>query len=769
MDKCSEDFNELIAATQRMHHQHKMVLSFWDYLELVRRHPAQFLRNSSQYLAAMFEHYGTHPTHELCTSAKKFKLFEMITPERVAVIGGEGVQHQIMDTLRAFITYGHSFKLLLLHGPNGSSKSTTVAAITGAMEDYSHTDEGAIYKFSWIFSQDRQLHSPALDRSTSIGFADAGATHGRHDLPSLAGLDEAKISAKINSEFRENPIYLLPMPLRQQFLSSLQYSQDKASETGQTDPLAAIPEHIWLKGLSKKNKDIFDHLLAAYQGDLRGVLRHVQVERFYLSRHYRHGIATVEPQMSIDATERQLTMDHYIKELPSVLKSMNFFDYSGPLVEGNRGLIEFSDFLKRPLETFKYLLNTIELRSVQLTSATALLDTVFVATTNDKHWEAFASLPDFNSFRGRIHLITVPYLLDVHQEMQIYTKDCIRLERSITIAPHTLKILCLFAVMTRLRPPALDDFDAKHSPTLKRLNPLLKAALYNGDLQQLHHPTGLTKTQQQELAQLTLKLKQQFINHPHYEGKYGVSPRLVRDMLHGASRQAEQGHLSVVDILETITQLITRDDMYEFLRREAEGSYHNPAECLSLLRQEYQAIFEDELLESMAMAESQQYHQLLHKYVHHVVTSMRQEKLIDAPTATPQEPSEDFMKSVEATLNVSARHLEFRESLLTRLASYKIDHPDSSIQLEQLFDDLLHQIKQHYYRSKQPQISALCHNILHTAMHPDDPLPADAAANVERTLHHLHHDYGYHQVAVVRSLQMCLSQTQSKLKHTEQA
>lgn len=764
MDKSTEDFHQLITASQRQHHEHKMVLSFWDYLELVRRHPAQFLRNSSQYLAAMFEHYGTHPAHEQGEPVKKFKLFEMSTPERVAVIGGERPQHQIMDALRAFVTYGHSFKLLLLHGPNGSSKSTTVAAITGAMEDYSHTDEGAIYKFSWIFSQDRQMHSPALDRSTAIGFAGGTQTEGSHNPPSLAGLDEAKISAKINSEFRENPIYLLPMPLRQQFLSSLPYGQGEEEEASQADFQNHIPEHIWLKGLSKKNKDIFDHLLAAYKGDLRGVLRHVQVERFYLSRHYRHGIATVEPQMSIDATERQLTMDHYIKELPSVLKSMSFFDYSGALVDGNRGLVEFSDFLKRPLETFKYLLNTIELRSVQFSSATALLDTVFVATTNDKHWEAFASLPDFNSFRGRIHIITVPYLLEVHQEMQIYAKDCMRLEHTTTIAPHTLKILCLFAVMTRLRPPALDDFDPKHSATLKRLNPLLKAALYNGDLQKLHHPTGLTKTQHHELSQLTLKLQQQFVNQPHYEGKFGASPRLVRDMLHAAARQAKEGHLSVIDILETLTQLITRKDMYEFLRREAQGSYHNPAEFITLLRQEYQAIFEDELLESMAMAESQQYHRLLHKYIHHVVTSMRQEKLIDAPGGAPQEPSEDFMKSVETTLNVSTPHLEFRESLLTRLASYKIDHPQASIQLEELFDDLLHQIKQHYYRSKQPQIHRLCQNILHTGTHPDDPLPAAATADVERALHHLQHEYGYHKVVVVRSLQMCLTQTHSKLK-----
>ena len=751
----TEQFYQLASAYQRTHLDHKMVMSFWDYLELIQQQPSQFLRNSSQYLTDMFEHYQTHPTHELCSTSYKSQIFDIATPERDAVIGGERPQQQLIDALRSFVTLGGAFKLLLLHGPNGSSKSTTIASITGAMEDYSHTDQGALYKFSWIFSKDKQMNSSALDPSITIGFTDGSAPHSSQDFSSLAGLEEAKISAKINSEFRENPIYLLPMPLRQQFLESLNLT---------AQPTIAMPNHIWCKGLSKKNQDIFDHLLAAYNGNLRDVLRHVQVERFHFSRHYRHGIATVEPQMSVDAAERQVTMDRYLKELPAVLSTISFYEYSGALVDGNRGVVEFSDFLKRPLETFKYLLNTIELRSVQLNSATALLDTVFVATTNDKHWEAFAALPDFNSFRGRIHLITVPYLLEVDQEIKIYHHDYARLQTSTTIAPHTAKILCLFAVMTRLRPPDPTPFETKHSATLKAVTPLLKAAIYNGDIHQPHRDTQLTKAQKSFLHHNTVKLKNQYVYHSHYEGKFGASPRLIRDILHSAAREAKAGHLTAVDILATLTKLVTRDDLYEFLRLKPDGVYHKPTEFIALLQHEYQTLFEYELLESMAMAESQQYQKLLSDYINHVVHAMRREKIVDPTSGTHQSPDDNFMKTIESTIGVTKDHQAFRESLLARLASYKIDNPNATINLDQVFDDLVKKIKQHYYSSKRAQIATLCQNILKAELSSDEQLSADEHDEVHRTLYHLNQHYGYHKTAAIRSLQLCLKQPHSKLK-----
>jgi len=39
----------------------------------------------------------------------------------------------------------------LLHGPKGSAKSTVAACIMAALEHYSTLDEGALYRFHWVF------------------------------------------------------------------------------------------------------------------------------------------------------------------------------------------------------------------------------------------------------------------------------------------------------------------------------------------------------------------------------------------------------------------------------------------------------------------------------------------------------------------------------------------------------------------------------------------------------------------------------------------
>src|SRR5437868_3309085 len=46
---------------------------------------------------------------------------------------------------------GRTNRLILLHGPNGSAKSTCIASLQRGMEHYSTLDEGALYRFNWIF------------------------------------------------------------------------------------------------------------------------------------------------------------------------------------------------------------------------------------------------------------------------------------------------------------------------------------------------------------------------------------------------------------------------------------------------------------------------------------------------------------------------------------------------------------------------------------------------------------------------------------------
>ena len=95
--------------------------------------------------------------------------------------------------------------------------------------------------------------------------------------------------------------------------------------------------------LSYKSRSIFDALIASCDGDLGRVMQHVQVERYFLSRRYRRGLATVEPQMAVDAKIQQLTADRSTTSScdHSTLRAL---PTHWPLVDANRGVLEFADF-----------------------------------------------------------------------------------------------------------------------------------------------------------------------------------------------------------------------------------------------------------------------------------------------------------------------------------------------------------------------------------------------------------------------------------------
>src|SRR5678815_4641919 len=117
--------------------------------------------------------------------------------------------------------------------------------------------------------------------------------------------------------------------------------------------------------------------------------------------------------MSVDAAERQLTMDRSLASLPASLQAVTLYEAKGELIDSAGGVLEFSDLLKRPLDAFKYLQLSIETGEVALTQQNVLLNCVMMGSANELHLDAFREHPEFASFRGRLELIRTPYLLSL--------------------------------------------------------------------------------------------------------------------------------------------------------------------------------------------------------------------------------------------------------------------------------------------------------------------------------------------------------------------
>ena len=181
-------------------------MSFAEYLELAAAPAAQQLRSAAavhRRLLRPLRHRdvsstrGARSAGSSCSTARGPTA---ATPDRP----GGGAEPGLPRAARTSCSEGAANKLVLLHGPNGSAKSTFVRCIGRALEHYSTLDEGALYRFNWIF--------PAQKVSQSgIGF---GGEVRRAPTPArrFAYLPDELIDAKLADELRDHP--LLPGPVR---------------------------------------------------------------------------------------------------------------------------------------------------------------------------------------------------------------------------------------------------------------------------------------------------------------------------------------------------------------------------------------------------------------------------------------------------------------------------------------------------------------------------------------------------------------------------
>src|SRR5215472_6633094 len=173
----------------------RRVLSFSEFLELFDSQPVRYSRDASRYLRDVFDHYGKTTIKHPWGEYTRFKLFDLPweTAEgkalpRGALIGQEHVQDEIYRALSNFVREGRPNRLFLLHGPNGSAKSTIAACMMAALEHHSTLDEGALYRFHWVFPSQKTIRG-------NLGFAHDKA--GGNSAQSYAHLSDEEIDAKL--------------------------------------------------------------------------------------------------------------------------------------------------------------------------------------------------------------------------------------------------------------------------------------------------------------------------------------------------------------------------------------------------------------------------------------------------------------------------------------------------------------------------------------------------------------------------------------------
>lgn len=718
--------------------QARSLLSFGEFLEQVERSASTHCRSGTQYLYDAFQYFGTREVSTPLGPVQRFRLFDPIGEgSEHVVIGQEKAQQALFRMLGNFSREGRNTRLLLLHGPNGSGKSSIIQSLMMGLERYSKEDEGALYRFNWIFPAEK------LKRS-GIGFGqDSPDTV---DMHSYAHLEGEQIEAKIPSFLKDHPLLLIPNPERGKFF-------DRLFETGALPADFQISDYLLYGDLEPRSRMIFDSLLAHYGGHFAEVLRHVQVERIYHSQRYRSGCVSIEPQMHVDASIRQVSVDRSLASLPKPLNNLNLFEAFGALVDANRGMVEYSDLLKRPIEAFKYLLSTCETGRVNVEPFILYLDLLFVGNANELNLDRFKEVSEFISFKSRLELIRVPYILQYSLEQEIYDKMLTDATIQKEIVPHVTRLASLWAVLTRLKRPNPERLPEKCAELAKELKPIEKAQLYNdGTI-----PSRLSVEQIKILRTHLPDMYDESRNDMHFEGRIGASPREIRSVLFNAAQNDNFPCLSPLALFEELEGLVEQRSVYEFLQLEPKEGYYDPASYIDDIRSEHLRLVDREFRTATGLFKATQYGQELERYIQHVKAYVRNEKVENPITHKSDDPDIKWLQQIEEILLSEDDDAEsFRQGLISKIAVFSLDNPGVKVDMSDLFEDYINKLETHAYASQQKRLRRIAEHVLVCLNDESGSLADGDLAQAQQTIDMFRDTFGYPEASIRETVALLL-------------
>ncbi len=406
--------------------EHHWEGSFSDYLGLVQARPT-IARNAFQRLYDMVLHFGSERYTALRRDYVRYHFFsDPIDNGADAIFGLDSALMSLVDFFKsAAHGYGTERRILLLHGPVGSSKSTIARLLKKGLEFYSRTEDGALFTFSWKVrdAEGRELLCPC--------------------------------------PMHEEPLKLIPPAARRDVLAKLN---------------ADLPEgkHVHVDGeLDPFCRKMFEDLLLEYDGDWTKVIDQIVVRRLVLSEKDRQGIGTFQPKDEKNQDSTELTGDINYRKIAEYGSDSDprAFNFDGELNIANRGMIEFIEVLKLDVAFLYDLLGASQEHVIKPKKfAQTDIDEVIIGHTNEPEYKKLQSNELMEAFRDRTMKIDVPYNTRLDDEIKIYEKDfnSDRI-RGIHIAPHTIETAAMWAVLTRMEEPK------KAGLTLMQ-----KLKLYNG-------------------------------------------------------------------------------------------------------------------------------------------------------------------------------------------------------------------------------------------------------------------------------------------------
>lgn len=199
--------------------------------------------------------------------------------------------------------------------------------------------------------------------------------------------------------------------------------------------------------------------------EFNGDITKFSVVRIYPDKDSQIGIMKVEPGDENNQDVSVLVGKTDIRKLEKFPQNHPYsYSYSGGLNRTTQGMMDFAEMFKANIKTLNPLLMATQEHNYNGTENVPSMpyQGIIVAHSNEAEWFKFRNDKSNEAFLDRVYIVDIPYCLRIDEEIQIYEKMLkgSSLSKAPT-APHTLKTLAEFMVLTRLVEPENSTIFAK--------------------------------------------------------------------------------------------------------------------------------------------------------------------------------------------------------------------------------------------------------------------------------------------------------------------
>lgn len=631
------------------------VLSFEDYLDLVVKEP-WVTRNSVQLLHDMMLSQGVE--HSIVSGKPvkhRYSFFESKElVDKYIVFGQQKAKENLVEKIdNASRGAEASKRLWILLGPPGSAKSRSMDAMKTALNRYSRSNEGKTYCLL-LPTVDERLKEKALFEEKGIWY--------------------------LSAPLLERPLQAIPSEVRKDYIEELNSLVSGEALEGFYDRNEHYDRNFKIE-VDGRMSPFADQVLKDFMGakglDFNGIVPFLKVQRTVYDASKKVGVGSYTPRDEKSQESGSLVGNIDYSLLPRFGSESHplVHDYQGELCAGANGFVEIHEILKLSDKFLYELLFATQDRFFKPEGQPPIpFNGVIIGHTNFHEYNMFQEKESFEALRSRTTFIEMPLSVNFKEEEYIYSHTYSNesrgwsesMQHTAHVAPHSLELLSLVAVMSRLYP-------SKQNPNLSLIQ---KALIYAG-----RADSGVDNN----MAKMVLE---EFSYVKPSEGTFGLDPRFVQNTFENTE------HFQISEFMANIAKMKQDGDESSMLTSIAlRNPCITPLDLLVRLEHYIKELFanqksrKNQYIEKiipqarnwiLGQITSDVYSAILRddsvlettwkKYTDHVKAYVHNTTVKHEVTHVDAQPDEKFMQTIEQYLGIPEKDV-FRKELSDAISS----------------------------------------------------------------------------------------------------